>query len=87
MGYEIIYSAEAKKSIQNIDKKNAEKIIEKIEQLSINPFGMLGVKKLKGNLKDLYRLRVGNFRILYVLRNVELIIFIVDIGHRKDIYD
>ncbi len=44
------------------------------------------IKRLKGDLEDLYRLRVGRYRIIFRKNGKELVILIVRIGHRKDVY-
>jgi mRNA interferase RelE/StbE len=44
-----------------------------------------GVKKLQG-LEDTYRIRVGNFRVLYQIFDVKLVVLVIDVGDRKDIY-
>ena len=43
-------------------------------------------KPLKGQLKDRYSYRVGSYRIVYLVRRQELLVLIIDIGHRRDIY-
>lgn len=45
---------------------------------------MPGVKKLQG--QDNYRLRVGDYRILYLVENADLVILVVAIGHRREVY-
>ena len=65
------------------DKKLLLNLCHKIEELKYNPFPV-GSKKLKGDLG--YRLRVGDYRILYRLDNAVQIIEIYKIGHRRDIY-
>jgi mRNA interferase RelE/StbE len=51
-----------------------------------NPFFGANIKKLKGNYKDLYRFRIGDFRLFYKVDETEKIIFIVNIENRKDAY-
>lgn len=55
-------------------------------QLKRNPFYGLNIKKSKGELKDFYRYRIGNYRLFYKIDNDKIIIFIIDIIHRKDSY-
>lgn len=61
------------------------RIAKTIDKLSNNPFPP-GFKKLSGQ-KDLYRLRVGDYRVVYQFSAGKLTILIVGVGHRKDIYD
>ena len=51
-----------------------------------NPFFGPNIKKLKGNLKELYRFRIGIFRLFYKVSNETVIVFILDIEDRKDAY-
>ncbi|MBS9783327.1 MAG: type II toxin-antitoxin system RelE/ParE family toxin [Pasteurella sp.] len=59
-------------------------IIKHQDTLSDNP-RVLG-KALKGNLKDFWRYRVGNYRLLAKIQNDELILLLIKVGHRKKIY-
>jgi mRNA interferase RelE/StbE len=51
-----------------------------------NPYYGLNIKKLKSEFKDLYRYRIGNFRLFYLILEETVIVFIVDIEDRKDAY-
>lgn len=63
--------------------KDRNRIIAKIRGLADDPRPS-GVEKLSGD--DKYRLRQGNFRILYEIRDRELIVTVVGIGNRRDVY-
>jgi len=54
--------------------------------LRLNPFFGPNIKKLKGEFKDVYRYRIGNFRLFYKISEETVIIFILDIEARKDAY-
>ena len=84
MAYEIIIKPSAEKSFSKLEKSQQIKIIKAIENLTINPRPQ-GFKKLK-SLAELYRIRVGDYRIIYSIDDNVLIITIVKIGHRKEIY-
>lgn len=76
-----------KTAIKNLDKlpdNIAEPIIVAIKKLEDNPRPP-GYRKLKG--RDGYRIRVGNYRVLYDIIDKTLIIEIITIGHRKNIYE
>lgn len=73
------------KNLSKISSKYQALIIEKLELLSENPFEAQNVKNLKGE-NDFYRLRVADYRIIFQIINKELIILVIDINHRKDIY-
>ena len=51
-----------------------------------NPYFGSNIKKLKGNYKDLYRFRIGDYRLFYKISEDTVIVFIVDIEARKDTY-
>jgi len=72
------------KELKNLDKKIIPKIISAVENLSFEPFP-IGVKKL-ASTEFTYRIRVGDYRIVYTLFRNQLIIEIIKVGHRKDIY-
>jgi mRNA interferase RelE/StbE len=62
------------------------KIIEKAESLSEEPYPV-GCKKLSGTIENLWRVRIGNYRIIYLVEEKIKIIKVTKIGHRKDVYD
>jgi len=81
------YRIELKKSVQkdfeSISKKDLQRIIVAIESLADDPRPPQS-RKLSG--REQYRLRQGNYRILYTIQDDLLIIFVVAAGHRKQIY-
>ena len=81
--YRIVIKKSAAREIENIQKKDRIRIVEKIRSLSIDPHPV-GSKKLSGQEK--YRVRQGNYRILYQVIDDELVINVVKLGHRRDIY-
>jgi mRNA interferase RelE/StbE len=82
--YKITFTKLAFKELSKIPEPYYGNIKSAIIQLSINP-RPVGSKKLKG--RDGYRIRIGNYRVIYEIFDTELIIDIINIGHRKDIYD
>jgi mRNA interferase RelE/StbE len=84
MVYKIIFTSSADKQLSKLTKSIQRLIIEKIKKLII-PHSSNNVKKLIGTT-DLYRLRVGDYRVIYQIRKRELVVLILKIGHRKDIY-
>lgn len=81
--YRIVIKKSAAKEIERIEKKDRIRIVENIRSLASDPHPA-GSKKLSGQEK--YRLRQGNYRILYQILNEELVIHVVKVGHRRDIY-
>ncbi len=86
--YSIVYVKSAIKDLVGVEKPFRLLIKEKIEILAKDPDRLKNrIKALKGKeYKDLYRLRVGDYRIVYQRKDDVLIILIVRIGHRKEEY-
>lgn len=83
--YELQISESAEKSLKKISKKDRLRIIEKIDALEHDPMPS-GSIKLKGYREVLYRIRSGDYRIVYSIKQDMLIILVVEIGHRREIY-
>lgn len=79
--YQVIVKKKAKKFIDKLPIDDKRRIVSAIERL---PDGE-DIKRLKGH-DGLLRLRVGEYRIIYTIDNGKLIIYIVDVGNRGDIY-
>ncbi|MCC6325023.1 MAG: type II toxin-antitoxin system RelE/ParE family toxin [Candidatus Brocadia sp.] len=82
--YKLIIKKSARKELDNISNPFFLKIDEAILSLKNNPHPYPQSKKLKGD--DKYRLRVGDFRVIYTVDEKQKIITIYRIRHRKDIY-
>jgi mRNA interferase RelE/StbE len=83
--------AETETFQRSISKKEFVKIYNKIKTyiyplLRINPFFGRNIKKLKGEFKDVYRYRIGDYRLFYQVDEKQILIFIMDIVKRKDAY-
>jgi mRNA interferase RelE/StbE len=81
--YKIEVAKKVRKNFQNIPKNDALRILQAIEHLAEDP-RPAGAKKLKG--EELYRIRIGVYRVIYEILEDTLIITVVKVGHRKDIY-
>lgn len=85
--YEVAFSAHAKRQLRKLDPQTRLKLIAALEALATNPHGInLNVKPMKGDDKGAWRLRVGNYRIIYDLYDGELVVWVIELGHRRDIY-
>lgn len=84
MKYAIEFTPTAVKDLKALPKAILKKIDARIASLANNPQPG-DVKKLQGS-DDLYRIRVGDYRIVYTIEDGKLIIVVVRIGHRKEIY-
>ncbi len=82
--YKIEIKKSADKEIAKLPKVVLRRIIDKIQTLSSDPRPH-GCKKLSGDEK--YRVRVGVYRILYSVTDEKLVVFVVKIGHRKNVYE
>ena len=81
--FEVIFKQSVAKDLRNIPNKDVARILKRIEALKVEPRPP-GVEKLSGQEK--YRIRQGVYRILYEIWNDELIVVVVNIGHRRDVY-
>jgi len=82
--YKVEFSKPAEKQLQDIHGPDLKKIAKKIDKLATDPF-MDGSEKLKGS-EDLFRIRQGDYRIIYSVFEKKLIILILKIGHRREVY-
>ena len=81
--YKVVVKKSAVKEIEKLNKKDTQRVIERIKKLGEDP-RPIGSKKLSGQEK--YRVRQGNFRILYQIFEDTLIVTVVKVGNRKDVY-
>ena len=83
MKYQIRLKPSAKKELDKIPKRDKERIYILLISLSKNPY--IG-KKLEGKLAKYYSIRLWPYRIVYKIFKKELLIIVIKIGHRKNIY-
>ncbi|MEV4901982.1 type II toxin-antitoxin system RelE/ParE family toxin [Citricoccus sp. NPDC055426] len=84
MVYQIELTAAALRALKRIDRQDHARIRGAISLLATDPRPP-GATPLKG--RDGWRVRVGNYRIIYTVQNDRLIVVVVAIGHRKDVYE
>ena len=82
--YQIEWKPSALKELTKIDRHYIPRIIQTVELLSRNPF-LSGVRQLQG-VEHTYRVRVGEYRIVYQVTKNKLIITVVRVRHRKEAY-
>ena len=82
--YRIAETETFEKKIKSTKYKKIKEYVYPI--LRKNPYFGSNIKKLKGNYKDLYRFRIGDYRLFYKISENTVIVFIVDIETRKDAY-
>lgn len=81
--YSIVFKKSVAKDLKKIPKKGVARILKLIRALANDPRPPQ-VKKLSG--QDRYRMRQGNYRILYSIEDAELVITVVKVGDRRDVY-
>lgn len=87
MAYNIEYDDNAIKQLKKIDKSQRDIILKWIKKnLNNSENPREKGKKLKGNLKDYWRYRVGKYRIITEINDEHITIIVINIGHRSDVY-
>ena len=81
--YKLVVSQSVAKDLRSIPKKDVGRILRRMEVLSEDPRPS-GCEKLSG--QERYRLRQGVYRIIYEIRDHELVVIVVKVGHRKHVY-
>ena len=84
MAYNIIISSKAEKQLAKLPTQFYPKIIENILNLAKNP-RPVGSKKLKGGAG--YRIRIGDYRVIYSIEDKILLVSVVAVGDRKEVYE
>ena len=81
--YRLFIKPSAVNDIEALLKKDRSRIVARIQRLATNPRPP-GCEKLSGH--DFYRLRQGNYRILYTVHDTDLIVVVIKVGHRREVY-
>ena len=81
--YEILFKESVWKDLRKVPKGQLKKMMARIEKLA-NDARPLGCEKLTS--EELYRIRQGDYRIVYSIQDKELTIWVIKVGHRKDVY-
>ena len=84
MAYRVVVAPAAERAFHKLPKELRKRIIQRVEALAANP-RPANSKKLKGD-EDFYRVRVGDWRIVYQIEKQRLVVLVVRIGHRRDVY-
>jgi len=84
MSYRVEIKKSAQKEIAELPKRSRRRVMSAIGALADEPRPQ-GVRKLAG-AENAYRIRVGDYRIVYEIARLPLTVFVVRVGHRKDIY-
>ncbi len=86
--YQVEFKASAQKELKRLPKIIQIKILDAVRLLATNPFSsLLPIRKMEGSAtENRFRLRAGQYRVVYEVQKKQVIIYIVRVGHRKDVY-
>ena len=84
-GYKYIFSESAKRDLKKLDKPIAKRILAKVDEL-VTRKECLDVKMMVGAVSPQYRLRVGDYRVIFIKEADEIVIVVIGVGHRRDVY-
>lgn len=82
--YNVLYTEAFYKSLKPIPKRDVKRILQKTRNLAIEP-RPFGCQKLVG--QERYRIRQGNYRVIYSIEDERLIVIVVNVGHRREVYE
>ena len=88
MTYSVVFSNKARKQIKKMDRYTQAMIINWLDKHiegCENPF--LHGKVLNGNLNNQWRYQIGNYRVLCDIQNHQLIVLVINVGHRREVYE
>lgn len=84
MAYEVIVKPSAAKAIRKLDRTTQRRIVRLLEHLAEHPRPE-GVVKMQGE-ENLWRLRIGDYRLIYEVHDDRLVVLVLRVGHRRDVY-
>lgn len=84
VSFQVDWKNSALKELQKLPRQIVTKVVAAVDNLSINPYPQ-GVRKIVGS-EHAYRIRVGNYRVIYHILKNKLMIQIIRVRHRKDAY-
>ncbi|NQV90521.1 type II toxin-antitoxin system RelE/ParE family toxin [Candidatus Uhrbacteria bacterium] len=82
--YKIVFTSRFERTFKKLDKKTQRLLLEAIEQLAQDPFNQPHIRKIIGIKQNGFRLRVGRWRILYILLTKEEVLEVIDLFMRKE---
>ena len=87
MVYNIVYEVQAAKQLKKLPKNIAAKILDYMDEIALLEQPSQRGKPLSSNLAGYWRYRVGDYRVVCKIENEILLIAVIKLGHRKDIYE
>ncbi len=85
MAHRISFKPAVQRQLRKLPRQVQARLLDRIEKLAEEPYPP-GAKKLKAEI-DLFRVRVGDYRIVYTVQDDSFVVLIVRVGDRRDIYD
>ncbi len=81
--YRLVIKPSAAREIEDLPQRDRRRVVERIQSLALNPRPM-GCERLSG--RDQYRVRQGDYRIPYEVHDFEIVVVVVKVGHRHEVY-
>ena len=81
--FDLVFKESVSKDLKEIPKQDVQRILERIDALRDEPRPQ-GSVKLSG--KEHYRVRQGNYRIIYEIQDAQLVVIVIKVGHRREVY-
>ena len=85
MAYVVEFAPAARRQLKKLDRPVQKRILRRVERLEDQPRPKTA-EKLKGTTEPFYRIREGDYRIIYAIEDDRLIVLVVRIGHRSEVY-
>lgn len=85
MGYEVEWTAPALRELRKLDKPLARRVLKAVTKLGSNPRPP-GVRALTGQPPGTMRLRIGDYRVVYVIQDHLILVTVVRLAHRREVY-
>ena len=82
--YEVVFRRSVYKDLRSVPAADVNKILKRIDSLAEDPRGS-GCEKLSAD--ERYRVRQGNYRIIYSIEDARLVVTVVKVGHRREVYE
>ena len=83
--YKLFFTETFYKNLRGIPQKDVKRILKRVGELAVDP-RPVGSQKLSG-LQEKYRVRQGDYRIIYSIEDEQLVVIVVKVGHRRQVYD
>jgi mRNA interferase RelE/StbE len=82
--YRIIFARSARKELEGLPQTTVDRVVARLERIALEPRPM-GVQKIRG-ATDLWRVRVGDYRVVYAINDAQQVVDVRVVRHRKDVY-